>query len=193
MTLARRLLYQVSEWPKRKQIDPPTRWQNQMKAKVRQSQTSPKRRVVAESASWLALVAATSLGIAHAETVRAEIKLPPEAFETGGRYRLIVQSYDTLGRPSLIPSGKPRASTQRTVTPADLANGVRIDLIELGEEEDARSGRRVIAWVEPGEADLEFDARRAKPTPGSFFGIAPSGNESRESVEIVLDRRVHQA
>ena len=160
-----------------------------MNAKQRTNQLGTRRRAVAESASWLALVAATSLGIAHAETVRAEIKLPPEVLESGGRYRLIVQSYDTLGRKSLIPSGRPRASTQRTVTPADLVDGVRIDLIELGDEE-ASSERRVIAWVEPGEADLEFDARRAKPMPGSFYGVAPSGNESRESVEIVLDRRV---
>jgi len=159
-----------------------------MKAKVSPSQTIPKRRVVAESASWLALVAATSLGIPYAETVRTEIKLPPDALESGGRYRLIVQSYDTLGRPSLIPSGKPRASTQRTVTRADLVGGVRIDLIELGDE-DARSERRVIAWVEPGEANLEFDARRAKPTPGSFYGVAPSGKVTSESVEIVLDQR----
>jgi hypothetical protein len=164
-----------------------------MKAKASRSQTSPKRRVVAESASWLALVAATSLGIARAETVRAEIKLPPEALESGGRYRLIVQSYDTQGRPSLIPSGKPRASTQRTVTPADLIDGVRIDLIELGDEEASRAERRVIAWVEPGEADLEFDARRAKPTPGSFFGVGPSGNEASRPVEIVLDRRIRGA
>lgn len=163
-----------------------------MKAKVRSSVTSPKRRVVAESASWLALVAATSLGIPHAETVRAEIKLPPEALDSAGRYRLIVQSYDTLGRPSLIPSGKPRASTQRTVTPADLVDGVRIDLIELGDEESG-AGRRVIAWVEPGEANLEFDARRAKPTPGSFYGVAPSGSAAREAVEIVLDQRVRGA
>jgi hypothetical protein len=161
-----------------------------MKARDKRGLPSTKRRVVAESASWLALVAATSLGIAHAETVRAEIKLPPEALESGGRYRLIVQSYDTLGRPSLIPSGRPRASTQRTVTPADLVDGIRIDLIELGDEEAARSARRVIAWLEPGEANLEFDARRAKPMPGSFFGVAPSGSEPRESIEIVLDRRV---
>ena len=161
-----------------------------MSAKEKRMQRGTKRRVVAESASWLALVAATSLGIPHAETVRAEIKLPPEVLESGGRYRLIVQSYDTLGRKSLIPSGRPRASTQRTVTPADLVDGVRIDLIELGDEEASPSERRVIAWVEPGEADLEFDARRAKPMPGSFYGVAPSGNESRESVEIVLDQRV---
>src|SRR5687767_7472340 len=102
-----------------------------MNAKQRPNQLGATRRVVAGSASWLALVAATSLGIPHAETLRAEIKLPPEALESGGRYRLIVQSYDTLGRKSLIPSGRPRASTQRTVTPADLVDGVRIDLVEL--------------------------------------------------------------
>jgi hypothetical protein len=164
-----------------------------MKAKAKLSRPGSKRRVVAESASWLALVAATSLGIPHAETVRAEIKLPPEALESGGRYRLIVQSYDTLGRATLIPSGRPRASTQRTITPADLVDGVRIDLIEIGDEEAARTERRVIAWVEPGEADLEFDARRAKPMPGSFYGVAPSGNEANDSVEIVLDRRVRSA
>src|SRR5687767_11216162 len=109
-----------------------------MRAKEKRSLPTTKRRVVAESASWLALVAATSLGIAHAETLRAEIKLPPEALESGGRYRLIVQSYDTLGRASLIPSGRPRASTQRTVTPADLVDGIRIDLIELGDQEASR-------------------------------------------------------
>jgi hypothetical protein len=47
--------------------------------------------------------------------------------------------------------------------------------------------------VEPGEANLEFDARRAKPTPGSFYGVSPSGNETNESVEIVLDRRIRRA
>jgi hypothetical protein len=161
-----------------------------MKANEKPSQPGAKRRAVAESASWLALVAATSLGISHAATVRAEIKLPPEVLESGGRYRLIVQSYDTLGRTSLIPSGRPRASTQRTVTPADLVDGVRIDLIELGDEDASLSERRVIAWVEPGEANLEFDARRAKPMPGSVYGVSPSANESSESIEIVLDRRV---
>ena len=161
-----------------------------MRAKPKSSQPNAKRRAVAESASWLALVAATSLGISHAETVRAEIRLPPEVLESEGRYRLIVQSYDTLGRASLIPSGRPRASTQRTVTPADLVDGIRIDLIELGDEEATRTERRVIAWVEPGEANLEFDARRAKPMPGSVYGVAPSGNEESHAVEIVLDRRI---
>jgi hypothetical protein len=163
--------------------------------KAKPPQAKTKRRPVAESASWLALVAATSLGVAHAETVRAEIKLPPDSLDSGGRYRLIVQSYDTLGRANLIPTSvRPRASTQRTVTPADLVDGVRIDLVELLEKEVSVLGRSVIAWIEPGEANLEFDARRARPTPGSFYGVAPSSaHDASDSVEIRLDRRMRDA
>jgi hypothetical protein len=156
-----------------------------------ETQPKSKRRPGAGSVSWLALVAATSLGIGHAETLHAEVKLTGDALEGGGRYRLIVQSYDKLDRASFIPSSvRPRASAQRAVTADDLARGIRIDLIELGESEAAgdRSGV-VVAWVEPGEANLEFDARRARPKPGSLYGVA----ESNSSVEIVLDRRLRKA
>jgi hypothetical protein len=153
-------------------------------------QPKSKRRPGAGSVSWLALVAATSLGIAYAETVRAEVKLPGAALASGGRYRLIVQSYDKLDRASFIPSSvRPRASAQRAVTADDLARGIRIDLIELAEtESDGDRQGVVVAWVEPGEANLEFDARRARPTPGSIYGVA----ESNSSVEIVLDRRLRK-
>jgi hypothetical protein len=159
------------------------------------NQPRSKRRPGAGSASWLALVAATSLGIAHAETVRAEVKLTSDdALENGGRYRLIVQSYDKLDRASFIPrSVRPRASAQRAVTADDLARGIRIDLIELSEKEGADGQGVVVAWVEPGEANLEFDARRARPTPGSLFGIAESSPDGQSSVEIVLDRRLRNA
>jgi len=155
------------------------------------TQPRPKRRPVVESASWLALVAATSLGIAHAETVRAEIRLPRQALTSGGRYRLIVQSYDSLRPTQDIPTSvRPRASAQRSVTLDDLADGVRIDLISLGEKKaaDLQLGV-VVAWVEPGEANLEFDARRARPTADSFYGVASASGADSESVEILLNRR----
>jgi hypothetical protein len=152
---------------------------------------SQSKRRGAGSASWLALVAATSLGIAYAETVRAEVKLTGDVLASGGRYRLIVQSYDRLDRASTIPASvRPRASAQRAVTADDLARGIRIDLIELGEKEAARDQGVLVAWVEPGEANLEFDARRARPTPGSLYGIAESSPPGGQSVEIVLDRRL---
>jgi hypothetical protein len=136
--------------------------------------------------SWLALVAATSLGVAHADTVRAAITLPPEMLDGGGRYRLVVQSYDLSGAAARIPaSGRPRASTQRAVTPEDVARGVRIDLVELAEN-PGQDPRVVVAWVEPGDADLEFDGRSARPKAGSIFGVARS---NAERVEIHLSRR----
>jgi hypothetical protein len=158
----------------------------------RPTQPKPKRRPVAESASWLALVAATSLGIGYAETVRAEIRLPREAVTSGGRYRLIVQSYDSLHPTQEIPSSsvRPRASAQCSVTLDDLADGVRIDLISLGEKGAPEPDKGVVvAWVEPGEANLEFDARRARPTADSLFGVAQSNGAGSDSVEILLNRR----
>jgi hypothetical protein len=69
--------------------------------------------------------------------------------------------------------------------------GIRIDLIELGEKKAPGSAQGiVVAWVEPGEANLEFDARRARPTPGSFYGVAPSSRPDNDSVEILLDQRL---
>ncbi len=153
-------------------------------------QRTRKRRTRAGSSSWLALVAATWLGIGHAETVRAEVKLSGDALAGAGRYRLIVQSYDKLGRTAAIPSSlRPRASAQRSVTADDLAKGIRIDLIEFTEAYVGGDNGVVVAWVEPGEADLEFDARRARPTPGSLYGVAASSRGGIGSVEILLDQR----
>jgi hypothetical protein len=149
----------------------------------RLAQTS---RPTAGRASWLALLAVTSLGVAHAGTVRAAIKLSPEMLGNEGRYRLVVQSYDRFGpKPALPGSQRPRASAQRAVTAEDLSRGVRIDLVELGETPEEGPGT-VVAWVERGEANLEFDGRGARPRAGSIYGIARS---SGGRVEIRLNRR----
>jgi hypothetical protein len=143
-------------------------------------------RPAATRVSWLALVAVTSLGVAHAGTVRAAIKLSREMPDGAGRYRLVVQSYDRLGAARELPGFQhPRASVQRAVTAEDLARGVRIDLVELAEK-PANDPGMVVAWVEAGEADLEFDGRRARPQVGSIYGIARS---KADRVEITLDRR----
>ena len=144
------------------------------------------RRPAVGRVSWLALVAATSLGVAHAGTVRAAIKLSHQSLDDGGRYRLIVQSYDRLGTKRPLPgSQRPRASVQRTVTAEDLARGVRIDLVELAQNDKSVPGT-VVAWVEPGEADLELDAWRARPQAGSIYGAARS---DAGRAEIRLNRR----
>jgi hypothetical protein len=152
--------------------------------------TPEKRSKVAGKAPWLALVAATSLGGMQAETVRTQIKVPPQAVSAGRRYRLVVQSYDESVRTSVIPgSMRPRGSTQREVTADDLVRGVRVDLLELSEQRSpvTANASTVLAWFEPGNADLELDARRARPKPGSFYGVATS---RERGVELYLDQRL---
>jgi hypothetical protein len=154
------------------------------------SQNKGRRRTT--TASWLALVAATSLGLAEAVALRAEVSVPRDILG-GGRYRLIIQSYDDMAENRAIPaSSRPRGSAQRAVTAADLKQGIQVDLIELGERALTSSERRVvIAWLERGEPTLEFDARRARPAAGSVYGITRSSQA--EPVKIVLDRRLGSA
>lgn len=144
--------------------------------------------------SWLALVAATTLGAARAETVQAEIEIDPHAVAATGPFRLIVQSYPkTRLDPTTLPSvsARPLGSTQRAVTPAELARGVRIDLVEIADDiADAKEdGGIVVAWVEPGEPTLEYDARQARPTPGSVWGLAAVPREMN-TVQVRLDRKL---
>ena len=138
--------------------------------------------------SWMGLLAAT-LGASGASTVRAEVRADMGLSEDRP-YRLVVQSY----QPSVggdLPSGraKPLGSMQRSVTAAEMKQGVQVDLLELGQGDVSSDGRAqssfvddaargdlakalVLAWVEEGRADLEFDGRRARPMPGSFVGAA---------------------
>jgi hypothetical protein len=155
-------------------------------ATTRTSKPERARRPGAVRVSWLALLAATTLGVAHADTVRAAIKLSSEKLDSEVRYRLVVQSYGRKGTTKQLPGAqRPRASVQRSVTAEDFAQGVRIDLVELAEK-PAKDRGLLVAWVEPGEADLEFDGSRARPQAGSIYGIARS---NAERVEITLNRR----
>jgi len=141
----------------------------------------------------MGLLAAATLGVPGASTVRAEVRADM-ALSEGRSYRLVVQSYDpSVGE---VPSGRarPLASMQRSVTAEEMKEGVQVDLLELGQVAGSSDGsplalaRRtpriddaargdlakalVLAWVEEGRPDLEFDGRRARPLPGSYVGAA---------------------
>jgi hypothetical protein len=142
----------------------------------------------AVGASWMALLAATTIGLGHLDRVRAEVSADKGALSAAGRYRLVVQSYarDSIGQGAL-PSlrQKPFASAQRQVTAEELARGVAVDVLSLG---DAPTDSQVIvAWIEQGEADLEFDGAEARPSESAWFG----SSESRElgSARVVLKAR----
>lgn len=142
--------------------------------------------------SWVALVAATTLGIAGVQRVRAAVSADPrELGESGDGYRLIVQSYarSSIGSGQL-PGGRarPLASTQRAITPRELAAGVAVDVLGL-ESQQSVSGEApvIIAWVERGRADLAFDGFESRPAKDAFYGVAAPASLGR-AASIVLKR-----
>lgn len=140
----------------------------------------------ARAGSWMALLAATTLGDA-ADALRAEVKA--NGLAEGASYRLVVQSYDVLdGR--LIPSlrQRPVASVQRAVTAAELRRGVSVPLVQMREA----NAPVVVAWVEAGEPDLEFDGRTSRPGRGSVYGVV-KGSTSAETVQVSLTRKLEAA
>jgi hypothetical protein len=91
----------------------------------------PRRRIVSKAGvSWMALLAATTVGIGTVQRVRAAVSADPTKLAGSERgYRLIVQSYarSSLGTGQLPRQReKPLASTQRAITPAELARGVAV-------------------------------------------------------------------
>jgi hypothetical protein len=146
-----------------------------MKAPRKQNMTR-----VAAAASWTALVAA-SLGFSSVDRVRAEIAT--DHLGGDGSFRLVVQSYalNSLTEDDL-PSryARPLASTQRAVTAEELRHGVAVDLMQIDASPNAPV---VVAWVEPGDPDLEFDALRARPSAAAHYGVGSPG------ARLVLRRR----
>jgi hypothetical protein len=139
-------------------------------------------RRAASAGSWLALLAAATLGDG-AGTVHAEIRANGLR---DGAYRLVVQSYDRAEGGLPGPSSRPVGSLQRAVTGAELREGIHVNLVELREGAGNRGPRpMVVAWIEAGEPDLEFDGLTARPQPGSIYGAA---KRSAEGVQIRLDR-----
>lgn len=145
-------------------------------------------------ASWIALVAATTLGAGQFASFRAEIRAEPEVTVDDAKtgYRLVVQSYAATGAVAAngLPAAgaRPLASTQRAITAQELREGVAVDIVQVGVTEDEASKPIVLAWVEPGEPNLEFDALRARPNPGAFYGVAQADADA-SSTRVRIERR----
>ncbi|HEX6275699.1 MAG TPA: hypothetical protein VFZ53_21810 [Polyangiaceae bacterium] len=147
-------------------------------------------KVAAASASWLALVAATTVGVGSLHRVRAAVTV--DARQLGGAdvaYRLVVQSYapESFGSSELpAQRARPLASTQRAVTRDELARGVAVDVLGVSASEG--DAPVIVAWVERGKPDLEFDALEARPSHDAVYGVATTG-EQTTATPIVLSRR----
>lgn len=150
---------------------------------------------VAAGASWMALVAATTLGLGPVQRVRAEISSEFGALADGvdgDGLRLIVQSYtsDSVDQEGRRPGeyARPLGSFQRAVTADELRRGVAVDVVQVAEAGALATDRTVVvAWIEQGRPDLEFDALRARPPAGVAFGVSRSAG-SDEPARVVLRR-----
>lgn len=141
----------------------------------------------AAGASWMALLAATTLGAVSVERTRAEVSAQDVAAPTSAGYRLIVQSYavgSVAGDQLPGASQRPLASVQRAVTAEELARGVAVDMHQIDQTKGA--DHVIVAWIEHGAPDLEFDALRARPSRGAAVGVA---QVSEGSAQIVLRRQ----
>jgi hypothetical protein len=125
----------------------------------------------------------TTLGDA-ADTLRAEVRA--SGLSGGGVYRLVVQSYDATGR-----DARPVGSVQRSVSAEELRHGVNVNLLELRQSVASTAQLQsplVVAWIEAGEPDLEFDGRNARPSPGSVYGVVKRA-ATKGVVQISLDKK----
>lgn len=121
----------------------------------------------------MSLLASTSLGLDSANTVRAEVRA--EAPLAEANYRLVVQTY-AANTGEIEAHSRPRSSVQRAVTAQELRDGVQVRLLEL----DAHTAKPlVVAWIETGAPDLEFDGRMARPRADSIVGSARGTDDVR--------------
>lgn len=142
----------------------PTKSESDTRTKAPGTVTGSRAGKAIRSASWMSLLALT-LGAASARTTTTT-EIRGEAPAGRGPMRLVVQEYDADATGNLSRRARARSFTQRKITPAELREGVQVDLVDLSEE--AAPGRRVVvAWVERGEVSQDFDGRSARPAPGS--------------------------
>ena len=152
---------------------------------------NPVRLAATGAASWMALVAATTLGAGNFGHLRAQISADSSAAQGNQTFRLIVQSYDAACLDGELPGerAKPLSSIQRAVTAEELQRGISVDLVQLGTPEELGTNPVVVAWVEAGEPDLEFDAATARPDRTAIYGVGRL-DEASPSAQIVLRRSV---
>jgi hypothetical protein len=164
-----------------------------VKSPVAKAKNRARGVAAAAGVSWVALLAATTLGVGTLQRVRAAVSADPRKLVASPNgYRLIVQSYPS----SSIVAGqlpaeraRPLASTQRAITREELARGISVDVLGVGQAGSAESPV-IVAWVETGSADLDFDAFEARPGADAFCGVAVA---SGDASEVVLGRRLTRA
>lgn len=130
------------------------------------------RKLGGHTCTWTSLVAETAgLGPFSALTVVVRA-----AFDVPEGHRLVVlETTDGESRPI--------ASAQRAVSGDALRRGLEVRMFRSAPSPSTRSRTRVVAWIEPGTADLDYGALEATPLCATWYG---SSTATRDRVQLVL-------
>ena len=134
--------------------------------------------------SWSSLIA-TTLGLDDFGRVWVRVRAEVPGNEA---CRLVVQLYPSgSAEPgaAIQRYARPLASAQRAATPEALRNGLEMMLVHWMSAHEPVGDTVLIAWVEPGEANLEFDGLRARPAEAAYVGMC---RPEHERVNLVLQR-----
>jgi hypothetical protein len=128
------------------------------------------------------LVAETTPGVGAVACERLRVRCS-ELGDTR-TYRVVVQSYRCvdMGEEAPTRAARPLGSAQRTVDGQSLREGVDINVVHPSTDSETL----IVAWVEAGGTELEFDGRRARPRANCPSGVARGGRGRR--AEVVLKR-----
>lgn len=135
--------------------------------------------------SWLALLASSTLGEAVGTTsTPTRVRSSRLGRRSRGPMRLVVQAYAPEDAPDGAPrpGARPYTYAQRRVTASELRRGVHVDLVDLSGGGVRHESPHVVAWVERGEPDLNFDGRRARPRANSLMGDSRAAHDGAEIV-----------
>ena len=137
-----------------------------------------------QASSWMAILAATTLGAVGASTVRASVRAELPGACEDDTFRLVVQTYHARdGRPPRR-GARPIGSTQRRVCVAEISAGVSVSVLELQQVGSDEELPVVVAWIDDGVADHEFEGRLARPASGSIYGSARRRGGSPVSISL---------
>ena len=132
--------------------------------------------------SWTSLVA-TTLGLDDFGRVRVIVRA--DVAELEGCH-LVVQCYTSDSIRGGLPAAheRPLAAAQRAIDSEQLRRGVEVVLVHSGIPLDDQ-GCVVVAWVESGVPDLDYDGLRARPAGAVYVGTCYA---SSERAQVVLER-----
>lgn len=134
------------------------------------------------SPSWSSLIA-TTLGLDDFGRLHAIVRASVPNLEN---CRLVVQAYALSAMTGSLPGlyARPLAAAQRAISAEELKRGASVVLVH-SDAAQSQQGCVVVAWVEAGHPDLDYDGLCARPSGAAFVGTTFA---SCEHAEVVLER-----